>query len=291
MQITPRILLAAPAALVLIACGATEPNAMHPVNLAAAIAGGAPTGGGSTTNLIVGDQRGSVSISSAQMLLSRIELASNQSCTGGSSPINASNQDDDDPSDSSDADNDDGESSDSSDVDNDDGESSDSSDVDDDDGESSDSSDVDDDDGESSDSSDADNPSPSASNNCVPLETGQVLVNLPLDGATKGFADGWVPAGTYTRLRANLQTVKVVGVYTDANGTAHQFTLTRRLNVVSAIRLNTPVTVDASTLNLILDVGVRSWFTDRTGAVFDPTSAANQSMVQRNILRSLRARS
>jgi len=275
MQITPRILLAAPAALLLIACGATEPNAMHPVNLAAAIAGGAPTGGGSTTNLIVGDQRGSVSISSAQMLLSRIELASNQSCTGGSSPINASN-DDDEPSDSSDVDNGDGESSDSSDVDNGDGESSDSS-------------DVDDDDGEASDSSDVDN-SPSASS-CVPLQTGQVLVNLPLDGATKGIADGLVPAGTYTRLRANLQTVKVVGVYTDANGTAHQFTLTRRLNVVSAIRLDAPVTVDASTINLILDVGVRSWFTDRTGAVFDPTSAANQSVVQRNILRSLRARS
>ena len=262
MQITPRILLAAPAALLLIACGATEPNAMHPVNLAAAIAGGAPTGGGSTTNLIVGDQRGSVSISSAQMLLSRIELASNQSCTGGSSPINASN-DDDEPSDSSDVDNGDGESSDSSDVD--------------------------DDDGEASDSSDVDN-SPSASS-CVPLQTGQVLVNLPLDGATKGIADGLVPAGTYTRLRANLQTVKVVGVYTDANGTAHQFTLTRRLNVVSAIRLDAPVTVDARTINLILDVGVRSWFTDRTGAVFDPTSAANQSVVQRNILRSLRARS
>jgi len=302
MQITPRILLAAPAALLLIACGATEPNAMHPVNLAAAIAGGAPTGGGSTTNLIVGDQRGSVSISSAQMLLSRIELANNQSCTGGSSSINASNQDDDEPSDSSDVDNGDGESSDSSDVDNGDGESSDSSDVDngdgeasdssdvdDDDGEASDSSDVDDDDGEASDSSDVDN-SPSASS-CVPLQTGQVLVNLPLDGATKGIADGLVPAGTYTRLRANLQTVKVVGVYTDANGTAHQFTLTRRLNVVSAIRLDAPVTVDASTINLILDVGVRSWFTDRTGAVFDPTSAANQSVVQRNILRSLRARS
>ena len=304
MQITPRILLAAPAAVLLIACGATEPNAMHPVNLAAAVAGGAPTGGGSTTNLIVGDQRGSVSISSAQMVLSRIELlANNQSCTGGSSAINASNQDDDEPSDSSDVDDDDGESSDSSDVDNgdgessdssdvddDDGEASDSSDVDDDDGEASDSSDVDDDDGEASDSSDVDNDSPSASG-CVPLQTGQVVVNLPLDGATKGFADGLVPAGTYTRLRANLQTVKVVGVYTDANGTAHQFTLTRRLNVVSAIRLDAPVTVDAAMINLILDVGVRSWFTDRAGAVFDPTSAANQSVVQRNILRSLRARS
>ena len=278
MQITPRILLAASAAVLLIACGATEPNAMHPVNLAAAVAGGAPTGGGSTTNLIVGDQRGSVSISSAQMVLSRIELlANNQSCTGGSSAINASNQDDDEPSDSSDVDDDDGESSDSSDVDNGDGESSDSS-------------DVDDDDGEASDSSDVDNDSPSASG-CVPLQTGQVVVNLPLDGATKGFADGLVPAGTYTRLRANLQTVKVVGVYTDANGTAHQFTLTRRLNVVSAIRLDAPVTVDAAMINLILDVGVRSWFTDRAGAVFDPTSAANQSVVQRNILRSLRARS
>ena len=301
MQITPRTLLAAPAALLLIACGATEPNAMHPVNLSAAIAGGAPAGGGSSTNLIVGDQSGSVSISSAQMVLSRIELANNQSCTGGSSSINASNQDDDEPSDSSDiedeepsdssdVDNGDGESSDSSDVDNGDGESSDSSDVDNDDGEASDSSDVDDDDGESSDSSDVDNDSPSASG-CVPLQTGQVLVNLPLDGATKGIAGGLVPAGTYTRLRANLQTVKVVGVYTDANGTARQFTLTRRLNVVSAIRLDAPVTVDAAMINLILDVGVRSWFTDRTGAVFDPTSAANQSVVERNILRSLRARS
>ena len=281
---TPRILLATPAALLVMACSATEPNAMHPVSLAAAIAGG-PTAGGVTRDLVVAGQGRSISISTAQMMLSRIELASNQSCASSAS---FSNQSDDD-GDSSDVDNDDGDSSDSSDVENDDGESSDSSDVDNDDGDSSDSSDVDDDDGESSDSSDVDNDSPGGSI-CAPL-TGQVLVSLPLDGTTKGIADALVPAGTYTRLQANLQTVKVVGVYTDANGTTRQFTLTPRLNVVSAIRLNAPVTVNASTINLILDVGVRSWFTDRSGAVLDPTSAANQRAVERNILRSLRARS
>ena len=266
MHITPRILLGTPAALLVIACGATEPNAMHPVNLAAAIAGGAPAAGGGTENLIVGDQSGSVSISSAQMILSRIELA-NQSCAQSSGSVNQSDGDDD--SDSTDVDNDDGESSDSTDVDNDDGESSDSTDVDDDDGASG---------------------SPRASV-CAPLQTGQVVVNLPLDGTTRGIAGGLVPAGTYTRLQARLQTVKVVGVYTDANGTAHQFTLSRRLDVLSAIKLDAPVTVDAATINLILDVGVRSWFKRQSGAVLDPTSVTNQSVVERNIRRSLRARS
>jgi len=292
MHITPRILLGTPAALLVIACGATEPNAMHPVNLAAAIAGGATAAGGGTENLSVGDQSGSVSISSAQMILSRIELA-NQSCAQSSGSVNQSDGDDD--SDSTDVDNDDGESSDSTDVDNDDGESSDSTDVDNDDGESSDSTDVDNDDGESSDSTDVDDDdgasgSPRASV-CAPLQTGQVVVNLPLDGTTRGIAGGLVPAGTYTRLQARLQTVKVVGVYTDANGTAHQFTLSRRLDVLSAIKLDAPVTVDAATINLILDVGVRSWFKSQSGAVLDPTSVTNQSVVERNIRRSLRARS
>src|SRR5262245_66624928 len=318
MHITPRILLGTPAALLVIACGATEPNAMHPVNLAAAIAGGATAAGGGTENLSVGDQSGSVSISSAQMILSRIELA-NQSCAQSSGSVNQSDGDDDsdstdvdnddgESSDSTDVDNDDGESSDSTDVDNDDGESSDSTDVDNDDGESSDSTDVDNDDGESSDSTDVDNDDGESSDStdvddddgasgsprasvCAPLQTGQVVVNLPIDGTTRGMAGGLVPAGTYTRLQARLQTVKVVGVYTDANGTAHQFTLSRRLDVLSAIKLDAPVTVDAATINLILDVGVRSWFKSQSGAVLDPTNVTNQSVVERNIRRSLRARS
>jgi hypothetical protein len=224
------------------------------------------------------------------MVLSRIELANNQSCAAGSPSF--SNQDDDDgeePSDTNDVDNeepdDDGEASDTNDVDNEEP---------DDDGEASDTNDVDneepDDDDEASDTADVDNDSPSASI-CAPLQTGQVLVNLPLSGATKVIANAMVPAGTYTRLQANLRTVEVVGVFTDANGTGKPFTFRVLMNVVSAIRLDAPVTVEASTTNLTLDVGVRSWFTDRSGAVVDPTRAANHSVVERNIRASLRARS
>jgi hypothetical protein len=273
---------------------------MHPVSLAAAIAGGAPTAGGVTNDLIIGGQGGSVSISSAQMVLSRIELATDQSCVGGSAGNSNANLSDviflhdDEPGDTNDVDNE--EPSDTNDVDNDepddDEEPSDTSDVDndepDDDEEPSDTLDVDDDD-EESDTLDVDD-SPSASG-CAPLQTGQVLVNLPLNGATKLIADALVPAGTYTRLQAKLQTVEVVGVFTDANGTNHPFTLTPRMNVLSTIQFDAPVTVDASTVNLILDVGVRSWFTDRSGAVLDPTRAANLRVVESNIRASLRARS
>ena len=288
MNITHRILLATPATLLIVACGATEPNAMAPVNLSAAIAG-APAGSGSARNLIVSDQNGSVSISSAQMVLSRIQLANNQPCTGGSAGSATAHLsdvlhlDDDAPGDTLDDDDGDGESSDTTDVDDDDGESSDTTDVDDDDGDA-------DDDDEAGDTLDVDNDSPSAAG-CVPLQTGQVLVNLPLDGATKAIVDALVPAGTYTRLQANLQSVEVAGVFTDANGTDHPFTLTPRLNAVTNISLDAPLTVDASTAQLILDVIVRSWFTDGSGAVLDPTRAANQRVLERNIRSSLRARS
>ncbi|HJS43418.1 MAG TPA: hypothetical protein VJ755_08090 [Gemmatimonadales bacterium] len=275
MNITHRILLATPATLLIVACGATEPNAMAPVNLSAAIAG-APAGSGSARNLIVSDQNGSVSISSAQMVLSRIQLANNQPCTGGSAGSATAHLsdvlhlDDDAPGDTLDDDDGDGESSDTTDVDDDDGEA--------------------DDDDEAGDTLDVDNDSPSAAG-CVPLQTGQVLVNLPLDGATKAIVDALVPAGTYTRLQANLQSVEVAGVFTDANGTDHPFTLTPRLNAVTNISLDAPLTVDASTAQLILDVIVRSWFTDGSGAVLDPTRAANQRVLERNIRSSLRARS
>src|SRR5437867_6874572 len=116
-----------------------------------------------------------------------------------------------------------------------------------------------------------------------------VVVDLPLDGTTKVVFDALVPAGTYTGLRAKLRDVKVVGVFTDAGGTDHAFTFTSDAEAEVEMNFATPVTVDATTTNLTIDVDVGSWFKDASGAVIDPTNAANQEAIEHAIRASLRA--
>ena len=50
-----------------------------------------------------------------------------------------------------------------------------------------------------------------------------------------------------------------------------------------------PVTVDANSKNLTVDVDVSNWFKDASGAVLDPTNAANQEAIEHAIRASLRA--
>jgi len=83
--------------------------------------------------------------------------------------------------------------------------------------------------------------------------------------------------------------VKVVGVFTDAGGTDHPFTFTSHVEAELAMNFASPVTVGASTSNLTVDVDVGSWFKDAAGAVIDPTSAANQETIEKAIRASLRA--
>jgi len=264
MDTTHRSLVFVPAFL-LAACTTTEPNAMHRVSVSAAIAAPSPRPAtGITAALIVGDgEGGSVSISSAQIVLSRLKLHDDV-CAG-----------------------DDGENEDDSNDAN---------------GtpvvESHDPNDDDHGEGEGEDDDD-----------CPPLTVGPVLIDLPLDGTTTVVLDALVPAGTYKRLQARLHavkpgdegvgdflaahpefegiSVKAVGVFTDAEGTDHEFTFTSPMNVVSAINFDEPVTVGAGTTNLTIDVDVASWFTSASGTVVDPTNAANQRAIEKNIRRSL----
>ncbi|HXO85624.1 MAG TPA: hypothetical protein VN803_08855 [Gemmatimonadales bacterium] len=275
MDTTQRSLVVA-AALLLAACSSTEPNAMHRVTVSAATASAtvhAPPG--FNADLIVGDEAGSVSISSAQIVLSRIKLHDDVCVDDEDEGEDADTLDDasDAPAvvshDTTDDEHGDGE------------------------GENDDEEDGDDDD------------------DCPPLTVGPVLVDLPLDGTTTVVLDALVPAGTYQRLQARLHavkpgdegvgdfltahpefegiSVKVVGVFTDADGVDHEFTLTSPMNVVSAVNFDEPVTVDAGTTNLTIDVDVGSWFTSAAGGVIDPTKDANQRAIERNIRRSLRA--
>jgi hypothetical protein len=273
MNTAHRALILAPVLAVLTACSSTEPNAMHHVTVSAAVASATRAAPGFNADLIVGDEAGSLSISSAQIVLSRIKLHDDVCVDDEGEDADTLDDANDAPvvasHDSSDDDHDEG-----------DGENN------------------DEDDGEDDD-------------DCPPLTVGPVLIDLPLDGTTTVVLDALVPAGTYKRLQARLHavkpgdegvadfltahpefegiSVKVVGVFTDAQGADHAFTFTSRMNVVSAINFDEPVTVGAGTTNLTIDVDVGSWFTGASGAVLDPTDAANQRAIEKNIRRSLRA--
>jgi hypothetical protein len=274
MNIVRRLCFLAPTALLLTACNSTEPNAMHRVSVSATTsASSARTSAGIVADLVVGGEGGSVTISSAEIVLSRLKLANNEACADDeddgdevAEPNGAPVVRSDDPND----DHDDGE-----------------------------------------DDADGDEGDGDHDEGCPPLKVGPVLVTLPLDGTTTVVLDAFVPAGTYTRLQAKLHavdaddegagdflaahpdlegiSVKVVGVFKGADGVGHDFTFTSPMNVVSSVNFENPITVGAGTTNLTIDVDVSSWFTDATGAVIDPTNSANQHAIERNIRRSLRA--
>lgn len=146
---------------------------------------------------------------------------------------------------------------------------------------------------------------------CEELELGPVLVDVPLNGTTPAILDQVVPAGTYTGLDAELNavqagetgaaaflaahpefagvSVRVVGVFTDANSVDHPFTFTTGADAEIEMQFQPPVTVGTGTSNLTIAVDVPSWFRDASGAVIDPTNAANAPMIAANIERSFRA--
>ena len=276
MHIVRRLLIVAPTALALTACASTEPNGMYRVTVSAAITTPARPATGLSADLIVGGEGGSVSISSAQIVLSRLKLHDGVCADDENDGEDADSLDDADGAPMVVADEPD--EPDTNDVD---------------------------------DEHDGDQGEDEHDDGCPPLTVGPVLIDLPLDGTSTVVLDALVPAGTYKRLQARLHavkpgdegvgdfltahpefegiSVKVVGVFTDSGGTAHDVTFTSRMNAVSAINFDEPVTVDAGTTNLTIDVDVGSWFTSSGGGVIDPTNESNQRSIEKNIRRSLRA--
>ena len=123
---------------------------------------------------------------------------------------------------------------------------------------------------------------------CAPVRADPVVVDVPLDGTTKIFLDASVPAGTYSGLRAKLDSVNVVGVFTDTTGAEHPFTFSSRVRAHIAVEFDTPVTVDSNSQNLTIDIDVASWFKTSGGAIIDPTNPENQHAIERAIRASVR---
>jgi len=241
MHPTRSVLLLAPVALLLTACDSTAPRPLQRINLSTTIGSAAASATpGIVADLIVSGTGGSVRITSAQMTLSHIKLASDTACA---------------------ADDDEREHADSNETAADTNET-----------------DADHDDGDDNDE-----------HECEPIRVDPVQVNLPLDGTTQVILDAMVPAGSYLGLRAKLERVNVVGVFTDAGGTDHAFTFTSDAHAHVSVDFASPMAVSASTTNLTIDVDVASWFKDASGAILDPSNAENQEAIEHAIRASFHA--
>lgn len=258
MRLHRQISLVIPAALLFTACSTTDPNATHRISLSATTrSGNAAAVPAALADLIVTGTGGSVKITSAQIELSHIKLASDSTCSSDDNDQNEEHAD------SSDANEEHADSSDAN-------------------GEHADSTGDHDDQGENHDG-DQDH-----EDGCAPVRADPVVVDVPLDGTTKIFLDASVPAGTYTGLRAKLDSVNVVGVFTDTTGTDHPFTFASGVNAHISVEFDTPVTVDANSQNLTIDIDVSSWFKTSSGAIIDPTNPENQRAIERAIRKSVR---
>lgn len=252
MHPTRFALLTVPAALLLSSCESTAPRPMARVSLSAAIAAGAHASpSGPAADVIVSGSGGSVKITSAQIVLADVRLKGGATCSGTTSGVERDDTPDSAETNDSSAARDSAEAADS----------------------------------DAADTSEASD----GEHDCEALDVGAVTVNLPLDGTTKVVLDGLVPAGTYTGLRARLDSVNVVGVFTDSSGTDHAFTFATGVEAEVEMDFAAPVTVGSGTNNLTIDVNVGSWFTTAAGAVIDPTNPANQDAIEQAIRASFRA--
>lgn len=141
---------------------------------------------------------------------------------------------------------------------------------------------------------------------CAEVETGPVLLDLPVDATTKTNITASVPPGSYRGLELRIgavssgnrrsvefltahpdfknASVRVEGTY---NGKAFVF-----MSPVDA-RIETlfsaPVTVDASNPNVTVAIDLTNWFSDGSGGTLDPSNSANASRISANIANSFHA--
>ncbi len=146
---------------------------------------------------------------------------------------------------------------------------------------------------------------------CAELELAPTIVDLPVDSTITNKLTVSIPSGTYSSLEAKIGpvtgkrgqgstdfltahpdftnvSVRVEGTF---NGKAFTYTGSPRIEFEKSF--NPPIVVDSGAVNVTMNVDLRSWFKDRSGAFIDPSTAntngANAALVADNIRRSFRA--
>ncbi len=146
---------------------------------------------------------------------------------------------------------------------------------------------------------------------CPDLKLGPMLLDLPLDAATRTALTVNIPAGTYEEFETKIEAISSEnegrqqesaaflaanpnfrGVSIRVEGTYNGVPFVYTTGVEAEIELAfTPdMVVDGATNNLTVHVDMSRWFVNGSGVRIDPTTAnsggANKSLVDENIKRS-----
>src|SRR6266550_3364698 len=258
MKTVRRISLVIPAALLIAACSSTDPNATYRMSFSSttgSAGGGANGSAAALANLIVTGTGGSVNMSSAQIVLSRIKLANDVNCGD-----DEGDQNDDDAQEADSAHH------------NDQGENE--------------------NDCEPVRAGPVLVAVPLDGTTKIFLDalvpagtyTGLRAKLDAVDSGDNGAQDFLTAHPAFEGV-----SVKVVGVLKDSGGTDHAFTFISHMKAPIHADFDSSVTVDANSMNLTINVDVTSWFKNRSGAIIDPTNPENQRAIERSIRASLRA--
>ena len=148
---------------------------------------------------------------------------------------------------------------------------------------------------------------------CAELQVAPSIVNLPVNGTVVSALDISIPPGTYSALEAKIRPLRNDSDH--GQGSSAFLTAHPELNGVSVVvegtfngtpftykgaarselerRFDPPLVIDASPLNITVNVDLASWFRSQSGGLIDPSTAnaggANAATVADNIKRSFRA--
>lgn len=146
---------------------------------------------------------------------------------------------------------------------------------------------------------------------CAEIAVAPTVVDLPVTSAVVKTLDVTIPAGTYSALEAKIRAVRAergaasaaflaanpgfagasVRVEGTFNGTPFVYTGSPAANLETIF--SPPMVVDASPVNLTVNVDLSTWFRSSTGTLIDPSTAnaggLNAAVVANNIRRSFRA--
>lgn len=144
---------------------------------------------------------------------------------------------------------------------------------------------------------------------CVGIEIGPVLVDLPLTGQIQSRFQAAIPEGDYREIEVRIDkpendsagrafvaqhpTFKDVSVIAEGTFKGQPFRFAARVKVKLEFEFSPPLAVGAAGTNITVRVLVGRWFRDATGTPIDPTTAAaggiNAERVVRNIANSIQA--
>jgi hypothetical protein len=132
---------------------------------------------------------------------------------------------------------------------------------------------------------------------CEDVLANPLLVDIPVDDALHAAINVPLPEGRFSEIEAKLgpardasildgNSVRVTGTF---GPDKKPFTFESKMRAKLEMSFDPAFVVDAITKNTTVNIDVSKWFLSSSGAVLDPTDAANRVRIENNIRRSFHA--